>query len=83
MPAIEPLDRYLDPVSRAMTPEVAQAIVDSRPDPDLVARVEFLGDKASAGTLTDEERDEYEAFVSLGDLVTVLKIKARRLLGGA
>ena len=55
------LDRYLDPVAEVLTPQVAQRILDLEPEPDVVRRVEQLGEKSDAGTLTDEERDEYRA----------------------
>ena len=74
------LDRYLDPVTDALTPQVAQRIVDLEPDPDVAARVVELGEKSDAGTLTDDERDEYRALADAGTLVALLKAKARRCL---
>lgn len=74
------LDRYCEPVTAALTPQVAQAIVELRPDPKIVTRVEELGRKSNDGTLTEEERDEYRRYVDAGDLVSVLKAKARRVL---
>jgi hypothetical protein len=74
------LDRYLDPVTDVLTPEVAQKILDLAPEPEVVHRVEFLGAKSDAGTLTDDERDEYRALADAGTLVALLKAKARRVL---
>ena len=54
------LDRYLDPVTDALTPQVAQRIVDLKPEPQVLARVEELGEKSNAGTLSEDERDEYK-----------------------
>jgi len=36
-----------------------------------------LAEKSSAGTLTPEERAQYEWFVLLGDLLAILQLKAR------
>jgi hypothetical protein len=74
------LDRYLDPVTDALTPYVAQRILDLEPEAEVVCRVEELGQKADAGTLTDDERDEYRALADAGTLVALLKAKARRVL---
>ena len=74
------LDRYLDPVTDALTPQVAQRILDLRPEPDVVARVEELGEKSNAGTITEAERDEYRSLANVGTLIALLKAKARRVL---
>jgi hypothetical protein len=74
------LDRYLDPVITVLTPQVAQGIVDLEPAPDIVARVQELGQKSDAGTLTEEERSEYQALANAGTLMAILKAKARRCL---
>lgn len=74
------LDRYLEPVTAVLSPQVAQRIVDLRPDLELMARVEALGEKSNAGTLSEAERDEYQSLADAGTLVALLKAKARRVL---
>jgi hypothetical protein len=74
------LDRYLDPVTDALTPQVAQRIVDLKPEPQVLARVEELGEKSNAGTLSEDERDEYKTLADAGTLISLLKAKARRCL---
>jgi hypothetical protein len=74
------LDRYLDPVTDVLTPQVAQRILDLEPEAEVVCRVEELGEKSDAGTLTEEEREEYRALADAGTLVALLKAKARRVL---
>jgi hypothetical protein len=74
------LDRYLDPLTDALSPQVAQKILELEPNPEDVARVAELGEKADAGTLTDAERDEYRTLADIGTLVALLKAKARRVL---
>ena len=42
--------------------------------------MEELAKKSAEGSLSDREREEYEAFVSAGNFVAILQSKARRLL---
>lgn len=74
------LDHYLAPVIPMFSREMAEVIVNRQPDAKLVARVAELGIKAGDGTLTEEERVEYQALVEAGDLISLIKSKARRFL---
>ncbi len=74
------LDAYFEPVISVLTPELAEKIVSLRPDPKVVARVTELAGKSDDGTLTDEERNEFENLVDAGDFISLLKSKARRYL---
>jgi hypothetical protein len=76
------LDRLLDPLGRCLTPDAARKIIDLRADTTVQQRVDELADKSTAGTLTAEERGEYEAYVAAGTLVAVLQSKARAFLSG-
>ena len=73
----------MEPVGQCLTPEVAEKIVSLRADREMQSRVHELADKAKAGTLSDEERSEYEQYVSFSQFVTLLQIKARNLLDEA
>lgn len=78
LPSIE---RILEPVAACLTPEVAQRIVDVRlDDPFMMQRLEFLREKANEGTLTEQERTEYEGFVEGNDLLMLIKDQARSVL---
>jgi hypothetical protein len=74
------LDRYLDPVTEALSPQAAQRILDLRPEPEVVARVEELAEKSNAGTLSDDELDEYRTLANAGTLIALLKAKSRNAL---
>jgi hypothetical protein len=74
------IDRLMEPVGQCLSPEVARRIVALRADDELQARVDELAEKANAGTLSDEERSDYEQYVSFSQFVTLLQIKARNLL---
>jgi hypothetical protein len=45
--------------------------------------VQELGDKASSGRLTEQERAEYEYYIDVDDVIGLLKAKARSLLAQA
>ncbi|MCG8449514.1 MAG: hypothetical protein MI725_08045 [Pirellulales bacterium] len=74
------LDRYLDPVTQVFSPDVAQKILDLKPDTKVLARVEELGQKSNAGDITEAERNEYQSLANAGTLIALLKAKARRFL---
>ena len=74
------LDRFLDPLADCSTPDVAQRIVDQRPDPATQGRVDELAVRANEGILTADERLEYEEYVESIDFIGILKAKARQVL---
>jgi hypothetical protein len=79
--ATEFLSTYLEPLAEDLTPQQAQKILAVKPTEKLITRVHDLADKAEAGTLTEQERAEYEYYVDVDDAIGLLKAKARRLLG--
>ena len=56
MNAVQLLDRILDPVTDAFTPEVARRIVALKADPEMQGRIDELATKSNDGSLTDDER---------------------------
>lgn len=74
------LDKILEPLASALTPEMARKIVDLRADAETQELIDNLGDKANEGTLTDAERRQYETYVRAGTLVSILQAKARKLI---
>ncbi len=74
------LDRFLDPATGCLTRQVAQRIVEWRPDPELQARIQELGNKANQGALTADEDAEYQQYIEEGDLIALLQAKARGIL---
>ena len=51
----------------------------SRCQPEL--RVQDLGRKASEGALSDAEQVEYEQYINDGDVIALIQLKARAILG--
>ena len=74
------LDRLLDPLVLCLTPESARAVVALRADAAAQARIGELAEKCNEGVLTPEERREYEVYVQVGDVISILQAKARLLL---
>lgn len=74
------LATYLEPLVEDLTPQQARKILSIKPTDRLVARVEELADKANLGSLTIQERSEYEHYVEVYDVIGLLKAKARSLM---
>ena len=71
------LDEMLEPVTRAFSSELAQALVNLQASDVAQTRIAELADKCNEGLLTDSERMEYETYVHALDLISVLQAKAR------
>jgi hypothetical protein len=80
MTTIRYLDRFLDPVTEAFTPEMARTVVNLRADAETQARIEELRLKANEGTLTPDEEAEYKEFVEAVDIISIIQSKARKFL---
>jgi hypothetical protein len=74
------LDGLLDPLTRCLDAESAQRVAQFRVDPVVQARIDTLAERANHGVLSEEERAEYEAFINAADLISILQLKAGRLL---
>ena len=80
MSTVSYLDRFLEPVTEAFTPEFARHLVELRADEELQAEVDVLRQKANAGTLTPAEEAAYKDFVESVDVISIIQSKARRFL---
>ena len=74
------LDRFLDPVAEAFTPELASRLAGLRADEEMQAEIELLRRKANEGTLTPDEEVAYKDFVEAVDVISIIQSKARRFL---
>jgi len=83
MNAIQLLDRILDPVADAFSPEVARRILALRGDEEMQARIDELATKSNKGELSDEELAEYKSYVDVIDLISVLQAKAQQALNAS
>ena len=83
MPALTEADifsRVIDPSNPSLTPEAARAILQlGYTEPDH-ARMAELAAKSNEGRLTPEEQRELQSYVFVGDVLAMLKSKARMTL---
>jgi len=77
------LDQFLDPLSRCLDAESARRVIDWRVPLQVQERMDNLAERANEGLLSDEERSAYEALISAADIVSILKLKARRQFSDA
>ena len=80
MSTITYLDRFLDPLTDAFSPEVARRVLELKASTEIQARAEHLAEKSESGTLSPEEVLEYRSFIEAVDIVSVIQAKARRFL---
>lgn len=81
-PTTPTIDQLIEPVGQCLNAGVAERLVSLRANPELQLEVDRLAEKANRGALTEEERTQYEQYVSFAQFVTVLQIEARDLLDG-
>lgn len=74
------LDKMLQPATDQMPIEFARMLLDLRADGDLRARMDDLRAKANAGIITSEEDAEYKEFIEAIDILSILQLKARRIV---
>lgn len=63
-----------------LTPMAAREVADLKFSPSVQARVSELAQKNNDGTITEEELLEYETVVKYGNVLSVIKAQARKVL---
>lgn len=79
---MQALDRLLLPLRECFDAETALRITAMQADLETQARLDLLAERHTEGLLSEEDRQEYEALVRAGLLVSVLQAQARRYLHG-
>ena len=74
------LERFLGPVTESLNVEAARKLVRLKADAKTQARVDKLARKCNDGELSEDERSEYEWYITAGNLIALLQAKARLLL---
>ena len=72
--------RVIDPSNPTLTAEAARAILQLGYTDADHARMQLLARKSNEGTLSADERREFEGYVFVGDVLAMLKSKARASL---
>ena len=78
-PATSLLTPLLDDV---LTPEAAERVLAYKLPPPVLDRLEVLREKAGEGELDAAERREYAGMIDEMDVISLMKLEARRLLAG-
>jgi hypothetical protein len=73
-------ERIIEPFAECLTRDAAQKIADVRADATTQAQFDDLADKANRGVLSDAENNEYQRLLALFHVVSLLQIRAKRLL---
>jgi hypothetical protein len=73
-------ERVVDSATNALTPEVAQYLIALKFRQADLERMHALTLKRGAGYLTADEADEMEDYDRVGELLAILKSKARAAL---
>ena len=74
------LDQLLDPFTQCLDAESAQRVIAFGASPEVEHRVSALAQRANEGTITEDERIDYEALINASDFIAILKLKAQRKL---
>lgn len=74
------IERIVHQLGRCLTPESARSIAVLRADAELQERVESLAERNAEGTITPEEREELDGYLSATTFLSILQAEARRTL---
>ncbi|MCC6421680.1 MAG: hypothetical protein IT429_25965 [Gemmataceae bacterium] len=74
--------RVLQPEQNGLSPDAARSILQLRFSDQDRARMNELAEKNQEGRLSADERKELESYVKVGDVLSLLHLKARRSLRG-
>ena len=77
------LEKFVRPMARGLSTELARAIVNLTADEETQARYDALAEKNTEGQLTPGEREELESLVRVNTLLGVLKVEAKAVLAKA
>jgi hypothetical protein len=67
-------------ISGPMTADVARQVLNLRFDPSDIARTHELAERCRSGLITEQEEQEYDTLIRVGDLLAVMQSKARLTL---
>jgi hypothetical protein len=70
-------NRLIDASNPTLTPEAAAGILQLGYSETDHRRMAELAEKSNLGSLTPDERREFESYVFVGDVLSLLKSKAR------
>ena len=72
--------RLIEALAECLTIDAARKIVTLRADDASQQYIDELADKANQGTLTEDEKSEYDRCLAVFHFIAVMQAKARRIL---
>jgi hypothetical protein len=72
--------RVIDPEKNGLSVAAARALLELRFSDQDKARMSELAEKNNEGLLSRSEREELEGYVKVGDVLSLLHLKAKRSL---
>ena len=73
-------DQIIELFAACLTRDAAQKIADARADAATQAQLDDLAEKANRGVLSDTEKEQYQRLLALFHVVSLLQIRAKRIL---
>ncbi len=77
------LSRIIAPDEATFSPDAARCILELEFQPPDVQRMHDLTEKNQKGVLSEGEQDEMHVYMRVGNLLSILKSKARKSLQNA
>ena len=74
------INELLDPFALCLDSVTVQRLNELQMPPAVQQRISTLAGKANEGTLSSEDRSEYEAAINASDIIMSLKLRAQRNL---
>jgi hypothetical protein len=74
--------RIMEPEANGLSPEAARSLLALKFSAQDISRMGELAAKNREGQLSPEERQELESYVKVGDVLSLLHLKARKSLKG-
>jgi predicted transcriptional regulator len=74
------LNQMLEPLTRSLSTEAARSLAAVELEPSIQARIDELAELCNEGQLSEAERSEYQSYVEGAEILSLLKLKARRYL---
>src|SRR4051812_692847 len=79
----EALQKFLRPMARGLSVELARAIINLAADKETQARYDELAEKRTEGQINSPELEESESLVRVNTLLGILKTEAQVVLAKA
>jgi hypothetical protein len=80
MSTVNPTDEFLGLDADQFTEPMAEAVLAFSTSDRVRNRSAELADKANFGTITEQERAEYERYIDLAEVLAIMKSRAKRFL---